>query len=67
MSVQFQEVEHAVVAPPVVVKVGTAAKMLDAGLTTVYRLIAAGKLKTVMVGKDKRVTVASINALAEGE
>lgn len=59
--------EPAVVLEPIAVKVATTAKLIDAGLTTVYALIKEGKLKTVMVGNDKRVTMASIRALAHSE
>ena len=53
-----------VILEPVAVKRSTAAKMLDCGATTIYELCRQGKLKTVKVGADDRVTVASIKEFA---
>ncbi len=49
---------------PVAVKPATAARMLDCGPTTIWRLTKAGKLKTVKVGADDRITVESIKQFA---
>ena len=49
---------------PVAVKRSTAAKMLDCGITKIWQLCKEGKLQTIQVGADTRVTVASIKALA---
>jgi hypothetical protein len=49
---------------PVAVRRGTAAKMLDCSMTTIHKLIVEGKLQTIGLRGDKRVTVASIKALA---
>lgn len=48
---------------PLVVKGTTAARMLDCGPTTVWRLCREGKLETVQIGADKRITVESIKRL----
>lgn len=48
---------------PVAVRYLTAAKMFDCSESTVRKLAREGKLKSVMVGGDKRITLASINAL----
>lgn len=45
---------------PLAVKRSTAAKMLDCGATKIYGLCRAGKLKTIKVGADRRITVESI-------
>lgn len=50
---------------PVAVKPSTAAKMLDCGGTTIWRLCKEGKLDTVKIGKDDRITVESIKRLAK--
>lgn len=50
---------------PVAVKRKTAARMLDCGETTVWRLQKEGKLETVKVGEDDRITVESIKRLGK--
>ena len=52
--------EPVVSVPPEVVKRTTAARMLDCGETKIRDLCKAGKLKTIRLGADYRVTVASI-------
>lgn len=49
---------------PVAVKRETAARLLDCSSVTVWRLCRAGKLKTIKVGSDMRVTTESIRAYA---
>ena len=48
---------------PVAVKRSTAAKMLDCGSTTIWRLCKAGQLDTIKIGNDDRITVASIRRI----
>jgi len=55
------------VVAPVVVRISTAAKMLDCGRSSVYDLCVAGKLKTVWLKSDRRITVESINRYARGD
>jgi len=50
---------------PVAVKPATAARMLECGTTTISRLIKEGKLQTVRVGADQRVTVEFIKRYTE--
>ena len=50
---------------PVAVRKSTAAKMLDCGERKVYELCRAGKLSTVKLGADDRVTVESIKRFVE--
>ena len=45
---------------PVAVRRATAARMLEVSVTTVWRLVQEGKLETVKIGADDRITVASI-------
>lgn len=52
--------EAVVNVEPVAVKRTTAARMLDCGATTIWRLCKEGKLDTIKVGNDERVTVESI-------
>jgi hypothetical protein len=47
----------------VAVKRSTAAKMLDCGPTTIWRLCREGKLDTVKIGADERITVESIRRI----
>ena len=49
----------------VAVRRGTAAAMLDCSPSTVEKLLRQGKLKTCLVGSDKRITVDSIRALVQ--
>ncbi len=55
--------EEVVVIQPVAVRRKTAAAMLDCSESTVLKLEREGKLKTVLVGKDRRITVDSIKSL----
>lgn len=69
---QTQEAEPQVFVQPVAVKLTTAARLLDVGLTTVYEMIKDGRLRTLNIGKeggkqDRRVTMESIHALTRGE
>jgi excisionase family DNA binding protein len=45
---------------PIAVKGTTAAKMLDCGATTIWRLVKNGTLETIKIGSDTRITVESI-------
>lgn len=49
---------------PVAVRRRTAADMLDCSESTVLKLERDGKLKTILVGNDRRITVESLKALA---
>ncbi len=49
----------------VAVKRSTAAKMLDCGPTTIWRLCREGKLDTVKIGADERITVESIKRIGK--
>ncbi len=57
--------EEVVQFSPVAVRRGTAAAMLDCSPSTVEKLLRECKLKTCLVGSDKRITVESIRALAQ--
>ena len=48
---------------PIAVKRTTAARMLDCGPTTIWRLCKEGKLDTVRIGADERITVESIKRI----
>lgn len=48
---------------PVAVRVKTAAKMLDAGVSKVYQLVKEGKLEPVRFDADMRIRVTSIKKL----
>lgn len=52
---------------PVVVKPSTAAKMLEVGSTTIWRLCKEGKLETVKIGSDNRITVESIKRIGKAQ
>jgi hypothetical protein len=54
------EVDPIVVMEPVAVRRKTAGRMLDCSETTVWKLCKEGKLATIKVGNDDRVTVESI-------
>jgi excisionase family DNA binding protein len=45
---------------PLAVKIDTAARILDCSRSTVYKLLNAGKLKTINIGADQRIPVESI-------
>ena len=55
--------EEVVVIEPVAVRRRTAAAMLDCSESTVRKLEVEGKLKTILIGADRRITVESIKAL----
>jgi excisionase family DNA binding protein len=57
--------EPVIIMEPLAVKRITAARMLDCGATKIHHLISSGKLKTIKVGEDLRVTVASIKQFVE--
>ncbi|OFW17804.1 MAG: hypothetical protein A3H27_15545 [Acidobacteria bacterium RIFCSPLOWO2_02_FULL_59_13] len=50
---------------PVAVKRTTAARMLDCGQTTIWRLCKEGKLDTIKIGADERITVESIRRIGK--
>ena len=50
---------------PIVASITDTAKALSVGRTTVYKLIAEGKLETVHFGRRQLVKAASIRALVE--
>lgn len=52
---------------PLAVRPRTAAKMLDCGQTKIYELIKLGKLETIRLDSDQRITIASIKRLAGGD
>jgi hypothetical protein len=55
--------EEVVVIEPFAVRRRTAAAMLDCSESTVLKLERLGKLETVLIGTDRRITVKSIKAL----
>jgi hypothetical protein len=55
--------EHVVTLEPLAVRRSTAAAMLDCSPTTIWKMVKAGKLKTIKVEADDRITVQSIRAL----
>lgn len=59
----MKEPKEVVIMEAVAVRRATAAKMLDCSTTTVWKLSRAGRLKTIKVGADDRITVESIKAL----
>jgi excisionase family DNA binding protein len=50
---------------PFAVRLSTAARLLECGVTTVHKLIHAGQLEVIHVGADRRVTLSSIKALGK--
>jgi excisionase family DNA binding protein len=44
-----------------------AARILDIGVSTTWKLIATGQLKTVKIGRSTRVTRESLVRLASGQ
>lgn len=58
--------EEVVLIEPVAVRRKTAAAMLDCSESTVLKLEREGKLRTVLVGADRRITVDSIKAYGGG-
>jgi hypothetical protein len=55
--------DEVVTLEPVAVRRKTAAAMLDCSESTVRKLELERKLDTILVGKDRRITVASLKAL----
>lgn len=51
---------------PVTISISGAAKALGLGRTTIYSLIAEGRLETVKLGKRHLVKTASIRRLIDG-
>lgn len=69
---ETQQAEPQVLVEPVAVKLTTAARLLEVGLTTVYAMIKDGRLQTLTVGKAsgkqvRRVTMSSLHALSRTE
>ena len=56
------KVTQVVAVEPVAVKRRTAAAMLQCGETMIFHLCKGGHLDTIMVGKERRITIASIRA-----
>jgi excisionase family DNA binding protein len=52
---------------PIATSVASAAKALSLGRSTVYKLIADGKLQTVKIGRRNLIKTASIRLLIDGE
>ena len=52
---------------PLLIPVKEACRILNLGNTTIYKLINQKKLEVVKFGKATRITVKSINALANYE
>ena len=48
---------------PICVRVNDAARMIGVGRTKLYKLIAAGEVETVKLGKATRITTASLQDL----
>jgi hypothetical protein len=61
-----QQKEPEVKLEPLAVKRTTAADLLDCGPTTIWKLEKAGKLDTIKVGKDTRITMESIRRYVGG-
>lgn len=49
-----------------VMPINEACTALSVGRSTIYNLMAAGKLKIVKIGRSTRITTESIRALVEG-
>jgi excisionase family DNA binding protein len=52
-------------AEPLVVSPRQACRLLSVGLTRLYELLKAGKLDSFLVGRSRRITLASIHAYVE--
>lgn len=52
---------------PVLLRIPEAAEVLAIGRSTVYELIADGRLETVHIGRSVRVTSSSIEAFIDAE
>ena len=61
----MQVTEEVVTIEPVAVRRRTAAKLLDCSEVTIWKLCKAGKLETIKIGADARVTVESIRRYAK--
>jgi excisionase family DNA binding protein len=57
--------EEVVRLEPLALSKGSAGKALDCSLSKIQQLVHAGKLKTIKIGADDRVTVASLKAYVE--
>jgi excisionase family DNA binding protein len=56
--------EEVIKLEPVAVRYRTAAGLLECSESTVRKMVREGKLETIKVGDDERVTTKSIKALA---
>lgn len=50
---------------PLLVTIDDAARSTHLSRVTVYKLIAAGELEAVKIGKSRRITVASLEAFVD--
>lgn len=57
--------EEVIRLEPVAVRRKTAAAMLECSETSIWKLVKAGKLRTIKIGSDDRILVESIRALAK--
>jgi hypothetical protein len=62
-----KKTEEIVYIEPVAVRRATAAAMLDCSESTVRKLESEGRLRTVLMGADRRVTVESIKAFCQAK
>ncbi len=53
--------------PPLTVSVNTACRLLDVGPTTMWAMIADGRVKSIKVGRKRLVVYTSLEALVAGE
>ena len=59
-----QTPEEVLKLEPVAVRYKTAAGLLDCSESTARKLVREGKLKTMTIGADERITLSSIRKLA---
>lgn len=52
---------------PLLYSVRSAAARLSVGQSTLWAMIAAGKLKTVRLGRSRRIPHSELERIAEGE
>ncbi|WP_276199682.1 helix-turn-helix domain-containing protein [Chelatococcus sp. XZ-Ab1] len=52
---------------PMLVTVRDACQALGCGATSIYRLVRAGRLKPVKIGRATRFNVEDVRAIARGE
>jgi excisionase family DNA binding protein len=50
-----------VVALPLLVKPAEAARLLSVERTTIYRLLDAGEIRSIAIGRGRRIVVASLH------